>query len=124
MAGDLQNRIRELLTDLRECREPASRSTEIEDALVLAMIRTPLDRPSSMTKSQDAYGEWLIEEAEQFAALVSMVTLEMRDGFSSQQRSSFRKIILNVRRDLERFASDVLLVIGDRQEIRRRIEAK
>ena len=123
MAGDLQNRIRELLTDLRECREPVSRSTEIEDALVLAMIGIPLDRPSSMTKCQDAYAEWLIEEAEQFAALVSMVTLEMRDGFSSQQRSSFRKIILNLRHDLERFGSDLLLVIGDRQEIRRRIEA-
>ncbi len=123
MAGDLEYRIRELLHDLRECRQHVPRSTELENTLVLAVTGFALNRPSSMTRCQDAHVELLIEEAEQFMSLVSTITLEVHDGFSSPQRSSFRKIVADLRRDLERFTSEALLVIGDKQEIRRRIQA-
>ncbi len=123
MAGDLEYKIRELLRDLRECRQHLPRSTELENTLVLAVTGFALNRPSSMTRCQDAHVELLIEEAEQFMSLVTTITLETCGGFSSLQRSSFGKIIFDLRRDLERFTSDALLVIGDKQEIRRRIQA-
>jgi len=123
MAGDLQHRIRELMRDLRECPKPIRKVAEAESLLVLAMVDTALNRPSQMSRFQDAYIELLIEEAEQFVALVSTVTLETNDGFSRSQQSSFRKIVTNLRRDMERFTSDALLVIGDKQEIRRRVKA-
>lgn len=123
MADDQQHRIRELLRDLRECPKPMRRVAEAESLLVIAMADAALNRPCQMSRFQDAYIELLIEEAEQFVALVSTVTLETDDGFSRSQRSAFRKIVTDLRRDLERFTSDALLVIGDKQEIRRRIEA-
>lgn len=123
MADNLQHRLRELMRDLRECPKTVRGVAEAESLLVLAMADTALNRPSQMSRFQDAYIELLIEEAEQFVALVSTVTLETDDGFSRSQRSSFRKIVTDLRRDLERFTSDALLVIGDKQEIRRRIEA-
>ncbi len=123
MATDLEGRMRELLADLGVSRQSIPHSTEIESALVLAMLKIALNRPSSMTRCQDAHVDFLIEEAEQFMSLVSTITLETDDGFSRPQRSSFRKIVADLRRDLERFTSDALLVIGDKQEIRRRIQA-
>ncbi|WP_177171707.1 hypothetical protein [Sphingomonas palmae] len=123
MVTDLENRMRELLADLRGCREHIPFSTELENLLVLAMSGFALNRPSSMTRCQDAHVDFLIEEAEQFMSLVSTITLETCDGFSGPQRSSFRKIVVDLRRDLERFTSDALLIIGDKQEIRRRIHA-
>lgn len=123
MATNLEGRMWELLADLGGSRQSIPHSIEIEGALVLAMLKIALNRPSSMTRCQDAHVDFLIEEAEQFMSLVSTITLEMHDGFSSPQRSSFRKIVADLRRDLERFTSDALLVIGDKQEIRRRIQA-
>ncbi|WP_019517917.1 hypothetical protein [Sphingomonas sp. Mn802worker] len=123
MTGDLEYRIRELLRDLCECRQHVPRSTELENSLVLAMTGFALNRPSSMARCQDAHVDFLIEETEQFMSLVSTITLETHDGFSGPQRSSFRKIVVDLRRDLERFTSDALLIIGDKQEIRRRIQA-
>ncbi len=123
MATDLENRMRELLAELRGCREHIPFSTELENSLLLAITGFALNRPSRMTRCQDAHVDFLIEEAEQFMSLVSTITLEIHDGFSSPQRSSFRKIVADLRRDLERFTSDALLAIGDKQEIRRRIQA-
>ena len=124
MAIDLENRMRGLLDGLREGRQPVPCSAEIQNALVLAISAIRLNRPSRMTRLQDAYVELMIEEAEQFAELVNTVALEIHDGFSRQQRSSFIKIIMDLRRDLERFTSDALLAIGDIQELRRRIDTR
>lgn len=97
MADDLQHRIRELMRDPRQCRQPVRRGTETENLLVFAMVDIALNQPSQMGRFQDAYVALLIEEAKQFVALVSTVTLETNDGFSASQRSSFRKIITDLR---------------------------
>ncbi|MBW6525066.1 hypothetical protein KZ810_16340 [Sphingomonas sp. RHCKR47] len=123
MTTDLGNRMRELLADLREARQPIPNLAEVENELVLAILKRALNRPSNMTRCQEAYADWLIEEAEEFAALAATVVLEVGEGFTKQQRSSLGKIIVTLRSSLEQFANDFLLAIGDRQEIRRRIEA-
>jgi hypothetical protein len=73
--------------------------------------------------SRDVYIEWLAEEAEELVSLAGVLTLELRDGFSGYQRFLLGKIVVDLRQNLEKFISDVLLVAGDRQEIRRRVEA-
>ncbi|WP_132898492.1 hypothetical protein [Sphingomonas sp. PP-CC-3A-396] len=123
VAGNTEHKIRELLDALREGRQPGSVSTELEDSLLFAMTKIPLNRPTGMGCSRDVYVEWMAEEAEQFVSLAGMLTLELHDGFSGHQRFLLGKIVADLRHNLERFISDVLLIAGDRQEIRRRIEA-
>ena len=123
VTGKREHKIRELLDVLREGRPSGSASTPLENSLFLAMTEIPLNRPTGMSCSRDVYVEWMAEEAEQFVSLAAMLTLELHDGFSGHQRFLLAKIVTDLRQNLERFISDVLLIAGDRQEIRRRIEA-
>jgi len=120
---DLKHKMRELLGGLGEYRQPGSGPTKLEDLLCLEMTAINLNRPTSMTKPQDVYVEWMAEEAEQFVSLARTLMLETRDGFSGHQRSLFGGIIVDLNQNLVRFINDALLIMGDRQEIRRRIEA-
>ncbi|VVS98238.1 conserved hypothetical protein [Sphingomonas aurantiaca] len=76
-----------------------------------------------MSCPKDVYAEWMAEEAEQFVSLARTLMLEIRDGFSSHQRLLFGGIIYDLNQNIERFINDTLLIMGDRQEIRRRLEA-
>ena len=123
MADKPERKIQELLDFLRQDRPSGSCSTELEDSLFSAITKLPLNRPIGMGCSRDVYIEWLAEEAEQLVSLAGILTLELRDGFSGYQRFLLGKIVVDLRQNLEKFISDVLLVAGDRQEIRRRVEA-
>lgn len=120
---DLKHKMRELLGGLGECRQSGSGPTKLEDLLCLEMTAITLNRPTTMTKSQDAYDEWMAEEAEQFVSLARTLMLETRDGFSGNQRLLFGEIIFDISQNLNRFINDALLIMGNRQEIRRRIKA-
>ena len=120
---DLKQKMRELLGGLGECRQLGSGPTKLEDLLCLEMTAINLNRPTNMTKPQDVYVEWMAEEAEQFVSLARTLMLEIRDGFSSHQRLLFGGIIYDLNQNIERFINDTLLIMGDRQEIRRRLEA-
>jgi len=115
--------MRELLSGLGECRQLGSGPTKLEDLLCLEMTAINLNRPTNMTKPQDVYVEWMAEEAEQFVSLARTLMLETRDGFSGHQRLLFGGIIVDLNQNLVKFINDALLIMGDRQEIRRRIEA-
>ncbi len=121
--SDLKQKMRELLSGLGECRQLGSGPTKLEDLLCLEMTAINLNRPTNMTKPQDVYVEWMAEEAEQFVSLVRTLMLETRDGFSGHQRLLFGGIIVDLNQNLVKFINDALLIMGDRQEIRRRIEA-
>ena len=121
--ADLKQKMQELLGGLGECRQLGSGPTKLEDLLCLEMTAINLNRPTNMTKPQDVYVEWMAEEAEQFVSLARTLMLETRDGFSGHQRSLFGGIIVDLNQNLVRFINDALLIMGDRQEIRRRIEA-
>jgi hypothetical protein len=120
---DLKQKMRELLGGLGECRQLGSGPTKLEDLLCLEMTAINLNRPTNMTKPQDVYVEWMAEEAEQFVSLARTLMLETRDGFSGHQRLLFGGIIVDLNQNLVKFINDALLIMGDRQEIRRRIEA-
>ncbi len=120
---DLKQKMRELLGGLGECRQLGSGPTKLEDLLCLEMTTINLNRPTNMTKPQDVYVEWMAEEAEQFVSLARTLMLETRDGFSGHQRLLFGGIIVDLNQNLVKFVNDALLIMGDRQEIRRRIEA-
>jgi hypothetical protein len=120
---DLKQKMRELLGGLGGYRQPGSTPGELEDLLCLRMTEITLNRPISMSCSKDVYAEWMAEEAEQFVSLARTLMLEMRDGFSVHQRLLFGGIIYDLNQNLERFINDTLLIMGDRQEIRRRFEA-
>jgi hypothetical protein len=120
---DLQKKMRELLGRLGECRQPGSGPAELDDLLCLAMTEIALNRPTGMGKPQDAYVEWMAEEAERYVSLARTLMLETRDGFSGNQRLLFGGIIFNLIQNLERFINDALLIMEDRQEIRRRLQA-
>ena len=121
--SDLKQKMRELLGGLGECRQLGSGPTKLEDLLCLEMTAINLNRPTNMTKPQDVYVEWMAEEAEQFVSLARTLMLETRDGFSGHQRLLFGGIIVDLNQNLVKFINDALLIMGDRQEIRRRIEA-
>ncbi|WP_277984359.1 hypothetical protein [Sphingomonas faeni] len=121
--SDLKQKMRELLSGLGECRQLGSGPTKLEDLLCLEMTAINLNRPTNMTKPQDVYVEWMAEEAEQFVSLARTLMLETRDGFSGHQRLLFGGIIVDLNQNLVKFINDALLIMGDRQEIRRRIEA-
>lgn len=121
--SDLKQKMRELLGGLGECRQPGSGPGELEDLLCLRLTEITLNRPIGMSCSKDVYAEWMAEEAEQFVSLARTLMLEIRDGFSSHQRLLFGEIIYDLNKNLERFINDTLLIMGDRQEICRRIEA-
>ncbi len=121
--SDLKQKMRELLGGLGECRQPGSGPGELENLLCLRMTEITLNRPIGMSCSKDVYVEWMAEEAEQFVSLARMLMLEMRDGFSGHQRLLLGGIIYDLNQNLERFINDTLLIMGDRQEIRRRLEA-
>ena len=121
--SDLKQKMRELLDGLDECRQPGSGLGELENLLCLRMTEITLNRPIGMSCSKDVYVEWMAEEAEQFVSLARMLMLEMRDGFSGHQRLLLGGIIYDLNQNLERFINDTLLIMGDRQEIRRRLEA-
>ncbi len=121
--SDLKQKMRELLSGLGECRQLGSGPTKLEDLLCLEMTAINLNRPTNMTKPQDVYVEWIAEEAEQFVSLARTLMLETRDGFSGHQRLLFGGIIVDLNQNLVKFINDALLIMGDRQEIRRRIEA-
>ena len=120
---DLKQKMRELLGGLGECRQLGSGPTKLEDLLCLEMTAINLNRPTNMTKPQDVYVEWMAEEAEQFVSLARTLMLETRDGFSGHQRLLFGGIIVDLNQNLVKFINDALLIMGDRQEISRRIEA-
>ncbi len=120
---DLKQKMRELLGGLGECRQLGSGPTKLEDLLCLEMTAINLNRPTNMTKPQDVYVEWMAEEAEQFVSLAITLMLETRDGFSGHQRLLFGGIIVDLNENLVKFINDALLIMGDRQEIGRRIEA-
>ncbi len=117
---DLQQKMRELLG---ECRQLGSGPTKLDDLLCLGMTEITLNRPTGMSCSKDVYAEWMAEEAEQFVSLARTLMLEMRDGFSGHQRLLFGGIIFNLIQNLEKFIDDTLLIMGDRQEISRRLQA-
>ncbi len=121
--SDLKQKMRELLHGLAECRQPGSGPGELENLLCLQMTEITLNRPIGMSCSKDVYAEWMADEAEQFASLARTLMLEMRDVFSGHQRLLFGGIIYDLNQNLERFINDTLLIMGDRQEIRRRLEA-
>ena len=118
-----KNNVRSLLGGLSECQQLGSASGELENLLCLRMTEITLNRPVGMSRSKDVYAEWMAEEAEQFVSLARTLMLEMRDGFSGHQRLLFGGIIYDLNQNLERFINDTLLIMGDRQEIRRRLEA-
>ncbi len=120
---DLQQKMRELLSVLCECRQSGSGPTDLEKALCLAMTEITLNRPANMGKPQEAHVELLAEEAERFVSLATTLMLENRDGFSGHQRLLFSGSISDLIRNLEKFIDDTLLIMGDRQEIRRRLQA-
>ena len=120
---DLKQKMRELLGGLGEYRQPGSAPCELENLLCLRMTEIALNRPTGMSCPKDVYAEWMAEEAEQFVSLARTLMLEIRDGFSSHQRLLFGGIIYDLNQNLERFINDTLLIMGDRQEIRRRLEA-
>jgi hypothetical protein len=120
---DLQKKMRELLGGLGECRQPGLGPSELENLLCLRMTEIALNRPTGMSKPQDAYVEWMAEEAERYVSLARTLMLETRDGFSGNQRLLFGGIIFNLIQNLERFINDALLIMEDRQEIRRRLQA-
>ncbi len=121
--SDLKQKMRELLGGLGECRQPGSAPGELEKLLCLRMTEITLNRPIGMSCSKDVYAEWLAEEAEQFVSLARMLMLEMRDGFPAHQRLLLGGIIYDLNKNLEKFINDTLLIMGDRQEIGRRLEA-
>jgi hypothetical protein len=121
---DLKQKMRELLGGLDECRQLGSGPTKLEDLLCLEMTAINLNRPTNMTKPQDVYVEWMAEEAEQFVSLARTLMLETRDGFSGHQRLLFGGIIVDLNQNLVKFINDALLIMENRQEIRRRIEAR
>ena len=121
--SDLKQKMRELLGGLGECRQPGSGPDELENLLCLRMTEITLNRPIGMSCSKDVYVEWMAEEAEQFVSLARMLMLEMRDGFSGHQRLLLGGIIYDLNQNLEKFINDTLLIMGDRQEIGRRLEA-
>jgi hypothetical protein len=121
--SDLKQKMRELLGGLGECRQPGSGPGELENLLCLRMTEITLNRPIGMSGSKDVYVEWMAEEAEQFVSLARMLMLEMRDGFSGHQRLLLGGIIYDLNQSLEKFINDTLLIMGDRQEIGRRLEA-
>ncbi|RXD02183.1 hypothetical protein EQZ23_18740 [Sphingomonas sp. UV9] len=123
MMDDLQKKMRELLGGLGECRQPGSGPAKLDDLLCLAMTEITLNRPTGMSCSKDVYAEWMAEEAEQFVSLARTLMLEMRDGFSGHQRLLFGGIIFDLIQNLEKFIDDTLLIMGDRQEISRRLQA-
>jgi len=120
---DLKQKMRELLGGLGEYRQPGSAPCELENLLCLRMTEIALNRPTGMSCPKDVYAEWMAEEAEQFVSLARTLMLEIRDGFSSHQRLLFGGIIYDLNQNIERFINDTLLIMGDRQEIRRRLEA-
>ncbi|WP_151989732.1 hypothetical protein [Sphingomonas aurantiaca] len=120
---DLKQKMRELLGWLGEYRQPGSAPCELENLLCLRMTEIALNRPTGMSCPKDVYAEWMAEEAEQFVSLARTLMLEIRDGFSSHQRLLFGGIIYDLNQNIERFINDTLLIMGDRQEIRRRLEA-
>ncbi|MEG3168207.1 hypothetical protein U1737_08390 [Sphingomonas sp. LB3N6] len=121
--SDLKQKMRELLSGLGECRQPGSGPAKLEDLLCLEMTAITLNRPTTIAKPQDAYVEWMAEEAERYVSLARTLMLETRDGFSGNQRLLFGGIIFNLNQNLETFINDALLIIDDRQEIRRRLQA-
>ena len=121
--SDLKQKMRELLGGLGECRQPGSGPGELESLLCLRMTEITLNRPIGMSCSKDVYVEWMAEEAEQFVSLARMLMLEMRDGFSGHQRLLLGGIIYDLNQNLEKFINDTLLIMGDRQEIGRRLQA-
>ena len=120
---DLKQKMQELLGGLGECRQPGLGPSELENLLCLRMTEITLNRPIGMSCSKDVYVEWMAEEAEQFVSLARMLMLEMRDGFSGHQRLLLGGIIYDLNQNLEKFINDTLLIMGDRQEIGRRLEA-
>ena len=82
---DLQQKMREVLGELCECRQRGSGPTDLEKALYLAMTEITLNRPASMGKPQEAHVELLAEEAKRFVSLATTLMLETRDGFSGHQ---------------------------------------
>ena len=121
--SDLKQKMQELLGGLGECRQPGSGPGELENLLCLRMTEITLNRPIGMSCAKDVYAEWLAEEAEQFVSLARTLMLETRDGFSGHQRLLFGGIIVDLNQNLVKFINEALLIMGDRQEIRRRIEA-
>ena len=120
---DLKQKMRELLGGLGEYRQPGSAPCELENLLCLRMTEIALNRPTGMSCPKDVYAEWMAEEAEQFVSLARTLMLETRDGFSGHQRLLFSGNISDLIKNLEKFIDDTLLIMGDRQEIRRRLQA-
>ena len=120
---DLKQKMRELLGGLGEYRQPGSAPCELENLLCLRMTEIALNRPTGMSCPKDVYAEWMAEEAERYVSLARTLMLETRDGFSGNQRLLFGGIIFNLIQNLEKFIDDTLLIMGDRQEISRRLQA-
>lgn len=121
--ADLEYKTREFMLGLRSMRkrqQQASAPDGKDNTATITELEVPLNRPSRMVRTEDANVEFVIDELEDFTSISQTMILE---AFRSPQRELFEKILGNFRKDMDRFANDLLLAIRDGQEIRRRIEA-